>query len=193
MKKFFKIGCLSFIGIIVLIVIISVATSGGDGGTETASTADSNSGDTKSSEEKEKPAEEKSAKVGDPLKVGDVVFTVHSKTTANNVGGEFGEDAEGKFLILDVSVKNEGKESITTDASFFKLKSGDTTYEASSSAAVYANENAEFFLAQVNPGIENKGKVVFDVPADAAKSNDLILQVQTGLFGTETGTIKLAK
>lgn len=67
-------------------------------------------------------------------------------------------------------------------------------YEADATADIYANEaGGGFFLQKINPGLEFKGKIVFDVPADVVSSKELLLNVQTGFFGTEQGQIKLAK
>ncbi|MBO1515294.1 DUF4352 domain-containing protein [Metabacillus bambusae] len=178
---------------IAVILVIAIATGGGEDDTDLANDA----GDAAPPEteegtdaaEGEKQEETKTYKIGDAVKVGDVVFTVHGKSTANNVGGEFGQNASGTYLILDVTVKNEGKEAIMTDSSFFKLLQGDTEYNADDSATLYANEAGKgFFLEEINPNLENRGKVVFDV-ADAKAAYQL--QVQSGFWGTETQTIDL--
>ena len=190
-----------WVWLIAIIVVGSIATSGGE--TETTSTtvdteaaAPEDAKTDNSKDKKKEPAkEEKStAKIGDALKVGDVVFTANGTSTATNVGGEYGQDAQGVYYIVDVTVKNEGKEAITTDSSFFVLKSGDIEYKADATADIYINEaGGGFFYQSINPGIENKGKIVFDVPKEIAESNDLVLDVQTGMFGTETGEISLSK
>lgn len=187
--------------LLVVILIIIIASSGGDDDTGTNTTnqqtentqTEQNNNNNATTDETKQPKKETNnvAGMGQPVKVGDVVFTANKKSTADNVGGEYGQNAQGTYLIVNVTVKNEGKEAVTTDASFFKLKVGDTEYAADSTASVYANEQADFFLQQINPGIENKGNVVFDVPADVANNPDAILQVQTGFFGTETGEISL--
>lgn len=128
------------------------------------------------------------AGIGEQINVSDVFFTVNDVSTATNVGGEYGQDAQSQFTIINVTVQNEKNEPITVDSNFFKLLSGERTYEADGTAGMYANEDADFFLTSVNPGVSLTGNVVFDVPADLT---DLILQVQTGFWGTETGQIKL--
>ncbi|WP_277679709.1 DUF4352 domain-containing protein [Gracilibacillus dipsosauri] len=200
-KSIFKRWWFWVIAVIIVILIIPTgeeeeADAGGKKETEPKSeetagaSEEKTEEDTAKEEEKEEP---KVAGIGEAVKVGDVIFTVHGKSTADNVGGEFGDNAQGIYLIVDVSVKNDGKEAITTDTSFFKLKVGDTEYEADSSASIFANEDAEFFLQQVNPGIESRGKVVFDVPEDVVNSSEVLLNVQTGFFGTEQGQINIAE
>lgn len=181
-----------WVWLIAVIVVIGATSGGEEDGTETASTEPKQEVKTETKAEPKKE-EKKVAGFNEPVKVGDVVFTAAGSSLADNVGGEYGQDAQGKYLIVDVAVKNEGKKAITTDSSFFKLKIGETEYEADTTAGIYANQDSEFFLQNVNPGIENKGKVVFDIPEEAANSKDLILNVQTGFFGTEQGQIKIGK
>lgn len=184
MKKFFK-GCLVFIvAIVVLGVIIGVIVGGGD---EESSTTENSSG----SSSEEKATEETMVGIGEELKVGDVVFKVNGTSTATNVGGEYGVKSQGTFLILDVMVRNEGSEAITVDSSFFKLKVNGKEYEADSSAGIYANEQADFFLTSLNPDLSLEGKVVFDVSDEVINAEEQILEVQTGYWGTEMGQIQL--
>lgn len=138
--------------------------------------------------EEEPPAEEPNPGIGEEIIVGDVHFTVNETSTAQNVGGEYGVDAQSQFLILNVTIQNEKNEAVTVDSSFFKLLSGERTYDSDGTAAIYANDDASFFLESVNPGVALTGNVVFDVPADL---ENMQLQVQTGFFGTETGLIDL--
>lgn len=139
----------------------------------------------------ETPVEEvKQSVIGDKLQVGDVVFTVNERSRATNAGGEYGVNSKGEFLILDVSVENLGNEAITVDSSYFKLLSNGKTFEADSSAGIYANEDADFFYESINPDLTMTGKVVFDI-STAMHEEELVVQVQTGMFGTETGEIAL--
>lgn len=185
MKKFLKIGFFVLVGCVVLGIAVS---SCGGGESENTDSKETTKEQTNKKTEKKEP---KQHKIGQDIKVGDVVFKVHETKTASNVGGEFGQKAQGKYLIVDVSVTNKGDKAITTDATFFKLKADGKEYEADSVATTYANENTDFFLSQVNPDIENRGKVVFDVSENVIKAKDLELNVQTGFFGTEQETISL--
>lgn len=142
--------------------------------------------------------QEKTYKIGDAVNVGDMGYTINSKETATQVGPSvLPETASGKYLVIDVNVKNSGDEAVTVDSSFFKLKQGDKTYEADSAASMSANQGEDgeikdsFFMQQLNPNSEMNGKVVFDLSPDVAEASDLTLQVQTGMFGTETENISL--
>ena len=176
--------------VLAIIVVIIIANMGGE---ETPTTETANNGSTEKAAPATEKAEDKVFGIGEIVKVGDVEFTVNSTSTAKNVGGEFGTTAQGTYLLLDVTVKNVGNEAITTDSSFFKLLSGEKTYDADGSASIYANEDTNFFLEQVNPDLSANGVVVFDVTDEVINNPELMVQVSTGFFGTETGTIKVAK
>jgi hypothetical protein len=195
-KKVMKFIGLSFLGLIVLGIVIAACSD--EPATETKETASpkvEEKVEPKKEAKKEKPApkkEEKQYNIGDTLKVGDVTFTVHGKSTASNVGGQYGQSASGKYLIIDLTVKNEGKEAMMINSSYFKVLGNGAEYEADATADIYANEAGKsFFLQDINPGIEFKGKIVFDLPADVVDSNDLKLNVQTGAWGTEQGKVNL--
>lgn len=130
-------------------------------------------------------------KIGEVTKVGDVEYIVNSKSVSQNVGGEYGKTANGSYLILNVTVKNSGKKSITVTNDFFKLLKGDTEYETDSVAGMYANEEGKFFLSELNPENSITGNVVFDLNAETANASGLVLQVQTGVWGTQKGKINL--
>lgn len=193
---------------VLAVLIIAAAASGG--GEETSKTSSS---DTKKAEEtKSEPAtaateekkdepkkeEKKEFKIGDTVPVGDMTYIISKKEVADQVGpSALPEKASGKFVIIEVTLKNGGNEAVTVDSSFFKLKRGDKTYEADNMASMSANQKEDgsiensFFLQEVNPDLEVKGFVVFDVAPEVADATDLQLQVQTGIFGTETENINL--
>lgn len=184
-----------WIWVLAVIVVIAVSTNGED----EAKTAEPNTSKEQPAKAetsvKSKPVkkEVKVAGIGEVVKVGKVEFTVNSTSTAKNVGGEYGQNAQGTYLLVNVTVKNSGNESITTDTSFFQLKAGEKTYDADSTASIYANEATDFFLEQINPDLSATGVVVFDVSDELIANPELTLQVQTGFFGTETELIKISQ
>ncbi|PRO65055.1 DUF4352 domain-containing protein [Alkalicoccus urumqiensis] len=134
--------------------------------------------------------------VGEPAEINDVAFTVNSVEEAEELGGgEFMDPAttSGKFVILDVTVSNDRDEALTIDSSFFKLYSSEgAEYEPARSGEVIMamTDEDDFFLEQVNPGLEKSGKVVFETGADVDVESS-IMQGQTGFWGTETVEINL--
>lgn len=135
--------------------------------------------------------------IGKPATIADVTFIVNSVEETKEIksGNQFIDNAktEGKFIILDITVKNDKKESLTIHSSYFKLISADgVEYDPSTDSAVIMamSDEADFFLQQVNPGLSKTGKVVFEVGPNLDVTTTL-LRGQTGFWGTETVEISL--
>lgn len=203
MKKFFKfIGY----GIGALIVLGVIGSLMGEG-EETASTppvAETTAAASETKAKEDKPKEEAKEPavathgLGDVVKVGSMTYTIHGVSTAEQVGpSAFPTEAKGKYVILEVTAKNDGNEAVTLSNTFFNLKQGDKTFEADSMASMSANQSDDgsiatsFFLEQLNPGSELSGKVVFDVAPEIADAGGFSVEIQEGAFGTVTETINL--
>lgn len=175
-------GCLGCLGVVVIIVIIIAVIAAVFGG-----------GDSSSSNKDET----KDAKIGEKVKVDDLEYTVNNVETADSVGSQYSSsNADGKYIVADVTVKNNGDKAITVDSELFKLLNGKKTATADSSASTNANATDDpsdigFFLEQLNPDNEKTGKIVFDVSEKTAQSDKLKLQVKSGFFGNEKANIKL--
>lgn len=166
--------------LVVLVVVVSVATQGG--GTpadearpaaQPAATGASQPADepTQAQPTAEQPAAEEpaAAGVGTPVRDGKFEFTVTQvETGVKHVGNDVvGQDAQGQFVLLHLTVANIGTEAQYFDGSSQKLyDSAGRAFSADTSAAIYLDESNSF-LNQINPGITVQGIVVFDVPADA--------------------------
>ncbi|MFB9974132.1 DUF4352 domain-containing protein [Allobacillus sp. SKP2-8] len=204
MKKIFKWGAIIIVGLIVIGLFFGDGEEDGEVEvTEEESTeANSDSEDNKKDEGKKESEEEnkdetKTANIGDTATISDFSFTVNGVEEKEEIndGNEFTEPAttSGKFVIVDVTVKNDKKESVTIDSSFFKLlDSNGTEYDPNTSGDVIMNmtDEDDFFLEQVNPGLEKTGKVVFEVGADVDVASS-VLEAQTGFWGTEKVKINL--
>lgn len=173
-------GCLGIVVIgivgIIVIAVIFAATGGGE-----------SAGESGGKEEKQEFA------IGERVKVGDLEYTVNSIERADTVGNQYvSSTADGKYIVADVTVKNNGDESITIDTELFKILNGDATNGADAAASTEANpSDIGFFLEQLNPSSEKTGKVVFDVSENTAQSDELKMQVSSGMFGTEKAKINL--
>ncbi|MEV0154254.1 DUF4352 domain-containing protein [Micromonospora sp. NPDC050686] len=138
-----------------------VALGCGAGATDNAGGSGDNGGTTG----EDKPA--KTAKIGQPARDGKFEFTVKSaKCGVAKIGNStIGQKAQGQFCLVTMTVKNIGKEAQMFDGSSQKAYAADgTEYSADGGAALYANENAETFLNDINPGNQVSGVVVFDIP-----------------------------
>ena len=201
-----------FILIIVIGVTSIIRTVSGNKSSQLSTKTDSSAKVTKSEESTETKASEElktdnstdevekteekvtkaKHKIGETVKVGDVEYVVNSKSTTKTVGSEYlNKTANGTYLIVNVTVKNVGKKPIRVTSDYFKILNGDAEYSDDGTAGLYANDDSKFFLSEVNPGNSITGNVVFDLSDDVANSSDLQLQVQTGAWGTQTGTIGL--
>ncbi|ASA24736.1 DUF4352 domain-containing protein [Paenibacillus donghaensis] len=190
MKKLFKMGCLGFIALIALVIIINIVSTDDDDTTNKAPTQDSSASNSNTKSEDKKTEEKKLAAIGEELKVGDVVFKVNKISTTKKIkDGEYlsySPSSEGSvFLVVNATVKNAGNEMITTDSSFFGLSKGDVKY----TPTTLITTSGDYFLYEgINPGLAQTGNVVFEIPEDM---KDFILNVQTGYWGTEQGQIEL--
>lgn len=189
MKKVFKVGCLGLIGIFLLLLAIGIVFGESDSETVSETVVEPESKEKATA--LEEPAAPTIAAIGESLKVGDVVFKVNEVHTTDKItdgGGyiTYEPDSEGAtFLVLNATVENAGKEAITTDSSFFKLKNGDVEY---SPTTIFTTDTKFFSFDGINPGLSMTGNVLFEIPVETTGLN---LQVQTGIFGTEQGEIKI--
>jgi outer membrane biosynthesis protein TonB len=133
---------------------------------------------------KEEPKKELS-KEGDSSKVKIAVGSVES---IDSVGGEYlKENAQGVFKVVEISITNNQKDAITVDANSFKLMDNqdrEFTYSTQAQTAydIGNGGKSDFFLKQLNPGLTQTGKIIFDVPADA---QGLVLKARGGMMGKE--------
>ncbi len=102
---------------------------------------------------------------------GKMTYILNGVSTNATLGSAYTKkDAIGVFKVIDITVKNEDKEPITIDSSLFKIID-DQGREFSSSVewrtALSMQWEKDFFLTQAQPGLETKGKLVFDIPKDA--------------------------
>lgn len=182
--------------LIAIIIVVGLVGGGGDE-TETKddiaadTTSESELVSESSQEEAESVEETQVYSIGDTVDVGDVTYVVNSVDSATNVGGEYGQNSKGTYLLVNVTVTNNGDESLTVDNSLFKLLNDGKEYDSDSAAGIYANDDSSFFLESVNPELSLTGNVVFDVSDTVINSESKQLQVSTGFWGTETGLIDL--
>ncbi|MBZ4221506.1 DUF4352 domain-containing protein [Bacillus wiedmannii] len=137
-----------------------------------------------STEVKEEPKKELS-KEGESSKVKIAVGSVES---TDSVGGQYlNEKAQGVFKVVEISITNNQKDAITVDANSFKLvdnQDREFKYSAQAQTAFDVGNvgKSDFFLKQLNPGLTQTGKIIFDVPADA---QGLVLKARGGMMGKE--------
>ena len=189
------------LGIVALLLLVTcggctvLGSLASKGGSSTAGTSGSSASSTSAPKPAQAPAAAAPAKpqlkkIGEPLKVGSLVFTVDDVASTTKLSSPIG-NKDGNFLVVTLTVKNESKEAVLIDSSFLKLIAPDgAKYETDSDTLMYVATDKNFFLQKINPNLSKQGTVIFSVPAGLT---GMKLQVQTGAFGTETGEISLAK
>jgi hypothetical protein len=107
--------------------------------------------------------------VGSPVRDGKFEFTVTGvKCGVSKVGGKYlNKSAQGQFCLVTMQVKNVGNEQRTFSADNQQgFGAGEVKYGADSVASMYANDDNESFLNEINPGNGITVDVVFDIPKD---------------------------
>ncbi len=112
---------------------------------------------------------EAKAGVGTAVRDGQFEFTV-TKVEKNvaSVGSEYlNEKAQGKYVILHVTVKNIGEKAQLLSDSSQRVRDGSgREFSTDTAAGIYLEDN-KVFLKEINPGNAVKGKLVFDMPEGA--------------------------
>lgn len=122
------------------------------------------------------------ALIGENVIAGGISFKVTSVKTISSVGSEYlGEDADGIFLVIDLMMENNGKESVQIISDYFRLiDSQQRKFESDNQAWIYLDENV--FLKQLQPTIPTKGQIIFDIPTH---SETYILEVTDNIFALD--------
>ncbi|WP_448059466.1 DUF4352 domain-containing protein [Cellulomonas hominis] len=176
-----------FLLLVAVVVVVSVASNGGsdpaadtgpgpvaDGAATSADPAADSGGDAAddpadAAADAGADGQDLAAGIGTPVRDGKFEFTVTAlEPGVARIGDELlGQDAQGQFVLVHVTVTNIGDEAQYFDASSQTLL--DTLgrqHSADSAAALYVDDSNSF-LNQINPGNSVEGIVVFDIPADA--------------------------
>lgn len=147
------------------------AVSAADGsGSEGEGVVDSDNSSDDSSDSSDDAAEaENEASESGSVRDGKFEFTVTGMETATELGeAPFAEEAQGKFLLISISVANVGDEPRMLTASSQKLYDADgREFKAESSMAALGLDDYKTFLENINPGNGVDGILVFDIPEDA--------------------------
>lgn len=166
-------------GIIVLIVIGMVSSSGNKGGSNNAT---SNGSATAKTQESKAQVYGLNQEVVDK----DLSFTITNVTKQKNVGNSYTKKtAQGMFYIVTVQIKNNGDKTTTFDSSMAVMTdSQNRQFERSiegQTALGMEKGSVDLFLQQVQPGLSVTGKIIFDVPEDIA---DPMVVVKGSIFSS---------
>lgn len=135
-------------------------------------------------------AEEKTAKMGEVVKVETLQYQATAVDKADQVGKEGNiNTAKGRYIVVDLVVTNTGKTTAEFDGDMATLwDENDQSYELdleASSAACQAAGAADvknLWFGSLEEGTTAKCKAVFDVPGDVA---GLRLELKSANIGSE--------
>lgn len=167
-----KVGIAAVATLAVLATVGEGSSSGdSDSGSEEATSQEETDSSDQGAEEE--VAEEKVSSefgIGDPARDGKFEFVVSGvECGVDEVGGEYlNETAQGQFCLVTMTVTNIGDEAQLFNAGSQKgVTNTGATVDADSTASLYANEEADSFLEDINPGNSIRDViVVYDIAPD---------------------------
>jgi hypothetical protein len=105
-------------------------------------------------------------KIGNTLTVGNISVTVTSVEDRSSVGSyPLNVTADGNFILVHVTIKNNSSSEVTLTSSAFKLQRGSSTYNPHSSAGVYVT-NGFAVIETIGSGITKNLVIVFETPTE---------------------------
>lgn len=123
-------------------------------------------------------------RIGETVLVGYWAYRCDGVEWTNSIGSEYTrEHPDAKFLVVDLSIRNNDK-TASTLAPLKLVDSEGREYDESSKGVFL--DNSFGIMKSVNPGVSSHGKVVFDVP-----SGRYALKVSGGFTSGESELIDL--
>lgn len=138
----------------------------------------------------EGPKKNPTAKIGEPLRVGDVTWVVEDAKVVTELTSSYEKPIRGNFVVVNFTFTNEGKEAATLDtASMALIDNEGRRNEADPDKFGYIPDDRNIFLENVNPGVTDRGQAIFTV---APGSTGFKLELgDAGLFSDAHGTVSL--
>ncbi|WP_147915481.1 DUF4352 domain-containing protein [Ruania zhangjianzhongii] len=129
-----------------------------------------------SAEPTEEPSEEPELTfgIGDAARAGELEFVVDGvETGQESIGDGFlSEEAQGQYVLVEVTVTNTGSEEATFyDGDQLLIDTEGREHSSDSGAWMYLDEDEGFFVTDINPGNTTAGVLVFDIPTDATPAS----------------------
>lgn len=122
-------------------------------------------------------------KKGMDVAAGNFTYVVDSVKYAKRIGNSMvNETADGVFLLINMTVRNNDKETHSLNSSEFTIKDTEGTeydYSQRGDNALLMTGGKTFFLKQCQPKIPTKGTLIFEVPK---QGNPYFLVLSTGVF-----------
>lgn len=158
-------GGIKFALIIVIFVLLGFAMSG-SGDFQNSQNSNSDIGDGNSI-----PKENgiSAYSLNEEITIGDFKYTLHGVKSKTQVGESIMgvEEADGIFLIADVTVENIGNEPEYFQDNIFIVDSQGREFEEDIDAKMYYGyDNLFSGMDKLQPGLPKRAEIIFDVPKD---------------------------
>lgn len=169
--------------VVVLIVLLGLGISSAMMPTNAPSTA-TQPDQTGSQPSGDSQDTEPSYTIGDTVSAGSLSFRADRSGRTDVIGGQFSStEASGEFIIVAVTVRNDGNDPVMITSNNFEVRDPQgRTFDVSTEASIDLDVQGvdTFTFEELNPGLQKSGALAFDVPADA---ENLELIVSEGAFG----------
>lgn len=176
-----------FIVPIAIVVVAGLANLANGGGSTSSVTSESGATDSSSEATTDAPEESEAtaAGIGDTVGEGNFSFTVNSvECGLTTIGSDLlGEEAQGEFCKIRVSVENTGNAAEYFDSSSQLVYDAEgREFEADVSAMIYLDEGDGVWIGDdINPGNKIEATLLFDMPVGVAP---VTIRLIEGYFGT---------
>lgn len=188
---------------IVAILFVVAAATGGDesdksgSSTSPSTIAASTDDDESSGDPAENASDSNTPSVGPhgSVEVDTLRWRLRDVKAAKTIGDQqygLGAKANGVFVVVELSVKNNKSESITLTSEAISLVAGDKTYSTDSNAetALIGSGAKTFLLEDLGPGVTLTGATAFDVAPAVLHQHPQLRFNELG-FGSTHGYIAL--
>lgn len=170
-------GCLLLVFLLLIGFAGCLAAFSGSGGEDS-----SNSG-----EQAPEDIRKQAVPIGETVKAGDATWTITSATQATEINA-YPKKKTGNFVIVDLTFQNDSDEAMFVDSnSLAIIDDKGRTFETDTDASI--PPALDLFIEQVNPGLTQQGRVIFELAPDA---KGLILRAgDTEMLSDENAYINL--
>jgi len=154
-------GCIVLPVLLVIGFVGCLALFGGSGG------GGGGGGEPAGGEVGYEEARARAKSLGQPVEAGDLTWTVTNVAQESELRS-FGQRKTGNFVIVDLTVINNGTEAISVDSeSLALLDEQGRTHQTDPDASLYVPTRLDLFFQQVNPGVTQQARVIFSIAPDA--------------------------
>lgn len=175
-----KTGCLGYIGagFVVLVVLYAIGLTVDDGSNTVSSAKKSPVTPTNKAP--------KTYMEGDTVNIGYTSYAVWGSRWSSKLSDNqfLDEEPDAMFLFVDLTIRNDDKKARSIPP-FELVDENGAEYEASSKG--WALEGTIGVLDSLNPGVDKRGTIIFDVP----QNHQYKLKVSGGYWSGDDAFVKL--